>query len=1663
MIQLTYTDRCIPPSFYQKQTEIWKRVSAVIKRKCISQKYHLPNRNEEFAEQSFAVPVIFTCLPFKNEPNKFHGINIDKPIYLHVYGLRRAFYLAFWKDNVPNIEKWFDEKELWDLLQILRGCCFQIYDLKLVYATPNIGAWEGERLMLKIYVSDYISPRTFKTKIHVLKNSCELIRDLNLNIVHDASIPKDVKWMNKYKCDPCGYLWIKNNQAFVHEQKDYIELHAFYKDVYFHPTEPIVLKPEDKQKLLSVTTDDADIHSYVEFQIIQSNINMEAAFSDWKNSKQILQRVYSQDFVQQFLGQHSPYITPTNKSNDLCKRTAIVKQGLLKLYKEKLRILKKSRNLLTPKNEENVFKISSQKRWLVFDIETDYEPNVVKEETILMIACSVFTHDTKNEDCLESQIFTRLSKHMNQNDIDIRQVIRMVNTEFNKGSIHFPHLQNPNKFFIIPCKNEKELLLKFQSYVQQSNCSFVASFNGFKFDLPFVENRYKKLMTREKFDDKVAPKYFEFSFSLLPDRGEIKYYQQYKESALRTKGVNLYVDRHKHSLKINKSRKGYSGAIDETGDDDVCDDDDIDIEEQLDRQNNHDHNQFQLFLKHARNIRIIAMNFVTLVDVMYIVGDPLRGIKLNTAAQKFLQINKIEDVDVEYKNLLQSWRNETKISKVLAYCLVDTLLLTALIRVKEINLFYCAIASNIGLPEREIYTEESMKRLTAFTNRLGYEENLLTHDTSLFRNEVELWVPDSMWKSKDYNHLKPCGGSTMECYGFFTDPIFVADAQACYPSIMQSKNICSTAFIEKLEVALKKIPSDQILTIELENVRPVVEHTCKRERGWCPIENPMKSNIKCKTKYHYERVTYPVHYVNKSYYISILSRAANYLTQLRNDYKRRLKIAESQNDKIKANIYNECQRAAKILTNSLYGATMRNFGVIGDSITYMARWQTKQLCQLAKSYNMYVVNGDTDSVFLTFFKDPNVFSNFSTLATALHLDPTSSSIIQIFQRLIEKANEFIVQVNGNPPHIKGMFPQPYKLELEKIFLHLINLAKKSYVGDKILPDSLSISAHRSGITGKKADTSIIKTVCQLMAIKLIFLRDIIGMVRFCKDIYDLGVWFIRLEESKEKQISKAIEMDRQLQMNTQTTPPAATFVHLGLLQETKQAIKGIQDKHEEHIKKTFLYFNLKMFESHERVGDLSKAVTLAAKRALRDYKIMEENIQKIPKTYALCRSSKVQLGSNILKLIQILVEQSDVSSSDHQYIIKQFQQANLISNLCQNKIQKTKAITKFDITSIPKIYHAPISNRYQLSPHELTRLLHLHEYITIQEKNIEYSDKHGKMLRCPPDIENKVLEKRLWNFLENTSIENNPFPPPCCFRGPVAEQVVPYKSPDCYIISNSCCDIWEWFHQLPINSQAPFLMISCIKDQNQECEQPKVLLKTATMLPENDSTFTYYNRDQHNFVNLGVDNTIVMLDMNSYIKQTTSTPIICPSYDGYQIYITNNTSYVTIRENYFSMTIDRQQLFKTLTSSTLKMAKAITFTGIENSNLVSITPITGSNSLTNLTLTPWSIWRADGRKSTTKWKYPTGTFNVNKQNLMLALNELTGTKKEYNKYVILSFDSITKNLTLFLENQMIEITLYFETNELKKVNYVRDLQHLRVNKCRKEAEFMQNWLSSFVA
>ena len=105
------------------------------------------------------------------------------------------------------------------------------------------------------------------------------------------------------------------------------------------------------------------------------------------------------------------------------------------------------------------------------------------------------------------------------------------------------------------------------------------------------------------------------------------------------------------------------------------------------------------------------------------------------------------------------------------------------------------------------------------------------------------------------------------------------------------------------------------------------------------------------------------------------------------------------------------------------------------------------------------------------------------------------------------------------------------------------------------------------------------------------------------------------------------------------------------------------------------------------------------------------------------------------------------------------------------------------------------------------------------------------------------------------------------------------------------------------------------------------------------------------------------------------------------------------------------------------------------------------------------------------WKYPTGQFHINKHNLLLGLDQLKGNKKKQNngnKYVVLSFDSITKDLTLFLENQMIEITLYHKTGKLKKIKYVDDLQQLRVKKCKKklflqkEARFMENWLSFFV-
>lgn len=1480
-MELTYFNRAIAPPLVGQSA--WEKVSCVFKNRLLSRN-HLPVLKDSNLGESYNPIVFSTCNRMK------------QPSFVYVYGYRKNVYIKI-KDNF-NQKMWEEDSEVLSNLRKIMNSQYEdgkskIFDLKLVYKTPNISACLGEKLMLKLYVSDFFNVTVFKEKMRKVQHS--LFNQLDFFHVYDSNITKDTILYNKLYLMPNGKMFLHKYESMAKKGKC-MEYFVHYSDVSFHEREEELFNRDVTcEDLISQIKDTAVI------QIFEKRRELWSDSRDYTEIKRMIKKIFDTKCLK----------------IDLKYRIKRCQQIVMRFVKG---LRQDSLAKLEKKYQEISRSIALQKKWAVCDIETDHENLIDKEETVLMISCSIFDHS--KEDCLTSMVFTRLPDMCDKIDRDVLKEYGM--DQFGEIFEDFPHLRDSLGLKI--CRDEFHLLREFSEFVKKLNLSYLGSFNGFRFDLPFLDNRWRILQARKEKDKNKEDRFlfqnrrlldFFYPLTLLPDKCCIKYAENFKQSAFKTKAIESFREK-----ALKRKRKDSEDSDNDSDDDDYLQNHSSSFSVRSESKQNlvsSNSNKFQNFLKYAKNIQNINANFIVLVDVMHLVCDnKARGISLNAACEKFNLRKKIEDEDVSYTKMFATWSSgfKDKLCKLIMYCLVDTLLLVKIIKITETNTYNTILGEMIGLSESVIYSGESVKKLTSVSKRFGYRENLITSDTTNVRNEHLVWKLDRKWNEKDYVNLKPSGGSTMACLGYFQNPSVTMDAKACYPTIMIIDNPCLSSFLDIKDIEKHKFKENiDYTTFELENVAPLNKHVCLEERGWCPLEREnIDTSIKCIVSMSSQRVTKKVYYISKSRYRSILCRVAENFGNLRQDYQAKKKQSSKKGDHIKAMVYDQCQKVCKIMNNALYGASCRISPLVGETITYIARYQARKLSNLGWEKGMYTINGDTDSVFLSFSKKPDFFTNFSVLAQNMNLDPKEVSIPQVIKKMKNMCQHFADEVNGKIPGIPPMFDSPYTLEFEKIFLQTINVKKKSYFGDKIEPDSASIKTHMAGITGKKADTSQIKSKCQLIAFYMLLDRDVLGMIDYLWDMYDVCSWFLYLYEKKE---AKIWDLYRKADKNNKS--------------QIAPQVKILEDNFQRECEKYFKKFEMDLFLSRETVGDLSKMKTLASKKAVRDCEIRGDNQQTIGKTLDMCRNSKVQLETNICNIVDLLIFNTDYEK--HANLLKMLESKEIYT---RKKKVENNVITKFDITTIPVDKHADKKFRYQLSPREITGLLCLKKHIQIREKNIETSIKKDLEILLPPDkLQN---EEKLFDFISNYSLKARQAPIAACVEGEIASQIE-QCSETVFITKHLCLDVWSALQQVP-NSvfSHEFINITVEKDKfrlefgNQRgkhhLEPKSVILSQPTEIFEGD---------------------VISLHLESYLKQTNVTPVLCASYSGENIFLYHRYSYNNFAQNLVHFAIERQYLER------LKPA------GLEN---VHVCLIPGSSQvLMGNNVADVKILRNDGRKT----------------------------------------------------------------------------------------------------
>ena len=1607
--------------------------------KCKMRDSHLLYRGGD----GFKQPIILTCYQPGFQKSNLYG---EKECYLHVYGVRRAVYLMF--DNAENCwpKEWNYQTKREEMLKAFHMAgLYSVVDMKLVFKRPFKSACMGPRLFLKLYICGSFYKKKFK---EILQNfQHPMMESVMVTDLHDSTLTPETRWFNSKRARMSGRLKTTNEITVVDEGK-YFDAYAHHDDIIFDNmddadrviiADEIIKKVILPQVLLHKPSLPTQNIIYSDLKRI-FNVKTKPVGKRWcEVKKNTIHALFcwlnrGNTAVDSHIKKYGGYL----HNESVLVGGKSLSEALICSYYETRRIADESRaalkkfwmeEILSPRHEvreirlqEIGVEISNTKRWLVFDIETDFvrfKP-VDQADTILCISTVLFNHE--NPEALEYMLFFR-EPPGRKDVISGERVAELLRKQFPCGQ--YDHLTYGHNFHLSICHDERKLLDEFAEYCKKTQCSFVSYWNGHRFDLPFVVTRHAVTRTnnedvRKRLERNSTPPFsYIYSFSYKPDEGRICYDLPKKKHIHKDFGRKKWAEHVQNTRDVWKKEHGAKGReVDQM-------EPDVDTDSNDEEDTHQPPHSCQGFLTAARKIRSILMNNVALVDAMWLVGDKNRGCKLDTAAKTYLNYGKFDDEAVHYDQIYETWLRGDA-NKLAAYAMIDVLLTKDLILNRKLNSFHAATSEIVGLSERELYLDEKVRIFVSNANRLGHCENMLTPDTTPTRDETYPWNPKCDWVTqRDYIHLRPSGGVTVpDVFGVYYTPCATLDFSSQYPSIMTGYNICMTSLIEHEDISRLGLVEDRdYRKITLTNVRPVFKHACIL-RQKCQSRPDNTGNPKqCKFVTETQLVHYNAYFVTKEYFKSILHRSSNNMGVARSKYKALKAAAEARGDSSAAGVYDSYQLAVKILNNSTFGSLMRISSICGEAITTTGRMQTIEVAKLAGERKMPILNGDTDSVFVQLVPSPNDCMDFGKMAKYYDMDPKATSSKDVILALFRSAKEIVTRVNGEdgkPP----IFPKPCKLELEKIFLFLCNLAKKSYGGDKLTAD-LRVSAHRTGMVGKKADTTIIKSRAQFISLKLIRRQDFDGFFEFARVIFDFAFVEISHQENINSEIDKLCE---EIPEDDLTCYQA---------NKAREKIKKIMEE-EEHRQSAGKYFlPLKWLTSKERVRDVENPKTLAAKKALNHCKMNGTHKSKAPMFVDICRPTSVQVTGVLLKILETLLKApvpkeyiaryekrfSSTSSSSTigtenltQTKLKAFYTP--ISNQCNRNHQETsmndhkeKPVTKLDVTAMPEKWRAKPEARHVLSEKQYTTARNIKKYIEESTKSLSFEKTSG-FSECPLIFldENKTCRKkfqsRLYNYIEKF-VDCDPYLPPYLFSPDFAVSRLEDLG-ERLVLPKPGCDIWHMYIHDLIKDGVQFVTVMSIESKIHLGFNHKPGL--TPFGPEANSW-------QTDNVHCLEDGKGFILDMQEYRMQTRSTPYIVPSSDLSNVFLVNRDSFMCTKQNSFGFQVSVRKLLEVLE----KIDKPkFSLGNVVGTRLISLNK--------TIHLEVEKLLRDDGRH-TDCWAWSESPVQVDTQQIKKALDVLLNSPvKAFMASVVLKRDA--KQLVISDEVCFTVVQLTVDSHEL---------------------------------
>lgn len=411
--------------------------------------------------------------------------------------------------------------------------------------------------------------------------------------------------------------------------------------------------------------------------------------------------------------------------------------------------------------------------------------------------------------------------------------------------------------------------------------------------------------------------------------------------------------------------------------------------------------------------------------------DKLNDYSLNGVCEYYKVGSKKQDMP--YKEMNNIFRDsdkgisstKAKMSKVIEYCVHDSLLCIMLMERHNVYNMNEAFSNLIGLNPDRIITSGQMAKGTALLMRYANNEVVLNRRLN---SPIEYDGGYVVCKLKGLVKNVACG-----------------DFKSLYPSIIAGNNLCPTTLIPqnmdnpddtKIETAYKIVSKKSVLDDAMDE-DIFDEHSDSDDEDTLLTEEKLKKEI-----IDIKEVDYTFRFANSNRRIGLLPKVCKDLMDQRNIAKKELfKV----NARMKAEgidlealaIYYEClQYALKITNNSLYGAMGNQFPhsrscvEVAASVTAIGRRTIKDVIKFMTTRGMQVCYGDTDSC---------MFSHTSAIERLYTGRNTTD-----YNALRDEHYKIINELNPGGQY-NHLVSRGLEMECEKFIVAGIFLRKKMYV------------------------------------------------------------------------------------------------------------------------------------------------------------------------------------------------------------------------------------------------------------------------------------------------------------------------------------------------------------------------------------------------------------------------------------------------------------------------------------------------------------------------------------------------------------------------------------------------------------------------------------------